>query len=379
MLLLVASTVIGSLAFAQGARHEFRLEYREAIDWSKGEGGLVPESLPVLWDSAAVSRPELGEGRMLSGLVRTGPDSHLALAWCEERLLLHADLNHNGDLSDDLPLEVVRDDAGRLPLLFLHVSPVSGAGTGKARIDLIPSAQEGKGWAAARITSGWEGEVEFDNRRWRLSAFGDLDGNFTGPEDAISLRLLDEEAVATGVFKVPPQLGLGGRLYNFSLRFKEGGEGDVVVASFEECTIPTKPCEFRADDLACAVFQRFQGHEPTLAIVVHRPSGAIPFPIGTYRGLSKHDLVDHPSPLLIHDFLQVNPDKKAIWHSPGPFRHDLEVTRSGARSLDVEYALLRGDGWAYDEYDFGRVLSEVPTFSVYRGREKIASGEFRPG
>ena len=148
------------------------------------------------------------------------------------------------------------------------------------------------------------------------------------------------------------------------------------MASFLEIEVPTVPCEFSDEHLVSAVLEREGEDDPSTAIVLHRPLGSVPVPEGSYSCLVGWNVVGSPTPLLALDWLDVIAGGDNAMPSRGPLGHHLEVTRNGARSLEVEYFFMQGDG---EKYGGGAIDSKIPTFSVYRGREKIASGEFRPG
>ena len=81
-----------------------------------------------------------------------------------------------------------------------------------------------------------------------------------------------------------------------------------------------------------------------------------------------------PRPELKQNWIEVGEDKPAVLKAGAPLKQILKAERQG-RALELDYKLLGIGGEKYVNSD----SNKPPTFTVYKGGKRIASGEFEYG
>lgn len=366
--LVFACVLVTPRASAQEAAQEFRLEYDEDLDWVVSHTGAVRwASIWVLrWDSKLSLVMELSMEPVLRGTIELRENAEVALAWDSKRRVLHADLNGNGNLGDDEPVEVPQLESDSLARSEC-VLDLDGP-HGRARLVLVPDV-EPEGWSNARLVSGWTGEIEIDDRRWRISVFDDLDSRLSvaAEGDAMSLTPVVEEEVSTGPFLLPNRLGFGGGLHELTPRFEGEGNDRVVILELRPAEATLVPCDPHDEHLAMGIFE-YTRTESNIIVVAHRPAGEFLLPAGSCETVLLWDVIGGGRPMPLSAGTLVSPESPLVLPYRGPVRRHLETRRRGVDLLEIEHQLLDADGKDIDRWiPFHHLLF----LSVYRDREQI--------
>lgn len=380
IILLVLLSVLMTFAVAaqeQGAEatRVFRLEFKpegfelEADrDFGQAEYSFKKE-------------PAYSGGKITRGAILLNEDlkETIGYAWDSDGGKLYIDQNRNGDLTDD-PDSVFSDGTRNEfseGYTFHNVRLTRGDGASGipyiVEIELSSMPFLG-GMATTTIHSGWQGDLDLPEGKWRLEVVDNLDG-IIGPDDQVFLYPADRGRPGTsdnadfakwyypgkGVF-------FANRERRLVFTFAEGAlEAAVTEASPQlgELKIEGK-------------FIRQLQLDGPCRILLDTPGETERIPIGKYkvsRILLQGGETQWTSCSPGNTFVQIAETAPASLKLGGPLQNTLTAERISSR-LDFSYAVV---GIGGEKYDFERDYLNPPCVLLCRGDTRTRLGAFEYG
>ena len=355
-----------------------------SLDYARSGFSL---NLPVELDNEKMvfeKEPDFGGRAIVRGTVRAGEDGKalIGFAWDRVQAKLYVDLNRNLDLTDDvggafnsrdksvfqtfsdIPIELELGGV-KLPYL-LEVS--------------FYSYQPSRPRPSARVRSGFSGEIELYGKKWCLGIADGMDGNISH-EDRLVLRPYGDQSLTSWELAYPLNVAenvcLDGRSYALSFSFEQQKTKPVLQVTFAEQQLPMGRLDIQGKFIVRMVLADGQA-----VIVMDRPKGEVDVPVGEYRG---RDLVldDGAGKMLraerfaaMNDDIRIRQGQSTPLKIGGPLNNSVNVQRAG-NILRLNYRLVGVGGLDYQPLA-GRPDS-APSFGIFQGERKIASGTFEYG
>lgn len=380
------------------------LEYQE-LGYSFMNSGLTFERQ----SGPFKKEPDLGGRHVYRGAIRFGtgfgsversrsagaasPDTNhfIPFVWDYTQGKLYLDLNRNQDLTDDPEgvhgCAVKRFSRGFQMFTNVHLAFSTKAGTHRFLADLNLHNYGGNppdGYALLR--SFWQGKITLQDREWQLGWVQGLhDPIGAGKSGHLLLRPWEERNQPFSL----QDGSLDGFGFNRKLFFQSQAyeldsviepQGNAVRFKVEFKEQQTKLGELK---LTGQFIHRLILTDAPWTVVLDAPASVVKVPLGTcshYQVQLKHgskeayrDVIDRSasiSPIVISD------SKTAVLTTGGPLTNSVAISRRG-KYLDLSYQLLGADRAKY--LRLGQDRTKPPTFAIYQGGRKIASGKFEFG
>jgi len=365
------------------SRHVFRLPYME-------KGFYLRLFVPLEGTEVTFKKePDFGDHKIVRGALRTPREEKefLCFAWDVSELKLYLDLNRNLDLTDD-PSGVFQGQGkkyqqsfhnvrfkslnSRIPLLY-HVT----MSFSDYRVYGIPLR------CVVYVRSGWQGDIGLYGRKWQLRVVDNLDG-IIGPDDIMTLRPYkegQEEPVEFSSYDrlYPPQrIFFDGHDYDLEFGFEPGAGGSQLVATFKELQSPLGALEMKGSHIRRLILREGKNRDTSL-VLLDLPGNRVLVPARVYN--RQRIFLDGGEIFRVlyansQNEISVIQDKVTPLKLGIPLTHTVEMSRH-ATELMLDYQLVGVGGERY--VNFGKDFRNRPTFTIYRGKDKIGSGSFEYG
>lgn len=321
--------------------------------------------------------PALGNGTITRGKLFIGPRPEDAMLFILDstRPVLYLDLNGNSDLSDDPSGVFVGKHQSTQYYIFHPVTIALPRGDGLARytiglrFDLPRSTATMFG-----IFSGWQGRIELGGKPHSMAIVDNLDG-MVGEGDLLFLKVSGTEerirwhGETADSWDIPaaPTLFINGYSYELSLEFGKQ-DGDATV-TFTPTPPPMGALEIEGRYIARLILVGSR------TVVWDHPHTHIPVPADTYSHCYIFLHGGKSAGVLVANLpgITVPENGTATLKAGAPLTHVIETEnrRKGVRLRST----LQGVGG--EEYGTAkRDHRQRPHFAVYRGRKRVAGGQF---
>ncbi len=224
------------------------------------------------------------------------------------------------------------------------------------------------------VHSGWSSNLELDGRSWWLTIVDNLDGRIDA-QDRLFLRDLQTATrMRTHECSVPQVLFVGGRTFAMDYAFRQAGSDIVLEAGMTEVQVPRGQLKVDAKGCRGIVLR-----EDRRIVLLSGQEGTLSVPAGRYR-VDNCLLEPGPDQWRFPEFVEcaqgvsVQPGQTASLRLGPPLHNAIAVTRD-RNLLRLKYRLTGAGGELYECDDF----THPPSFCVYKGSIKIASGPFGGG
>jgi hypothetical protein len=322
----------------------------------------------------SVFRGELSFGGRVAGAI--------PFIWDRSQGKLYLDLNLNRDLTDD---GVFTDSSRRLFQVFtnVHLAFKTASGTRPVLVDLNLAGYGSRiPGAYAMLRSFWQGKISLQGQDWQV---GVIENIASGPTPGYlllrrwqnrneQLSLMDGSLDA---FAFPTNLYFLNQAYKVTCAAEP--EGTPPRLRLELTEQPAKLGELR---LTGAFLDRVILDPGDYTVVWDAPGPVVKAPVGRYplhRVRLKHGNAEacrSPVSMLPIPGVTVSESQSTALQIGGPLTNSVTVSHRG-RQLVFVYQLVGADRVQYRLARQDR--SEPPTFTVYQGNKRIASGKFEFG
>lgn len=379
-LLIIGCSISATASAGPGQRrHVFRLQAKPDGFALTVHVGLQPRA--ITFDK----EPDFGERDIVRGYVPTASSRRRAVryyAWDRSERKLHVDLNGNLDLTDDSS-GVYQAGAVGLWQTFegIRVKDMHDGVPVEYVFDMSFRAGAEACWVTVR--SGWEGDIELGGRRYHLSIADNMDGAF-GRKDVFILRgnhgyTLPDGPGADTLNTVPGSLFINGCHYDLTFAFEAGKSGTEVTVTSTESQPVMGELKIDGKQIQRLILQQTRpGGGPGVAIL-DVPGSTVMVPAGQYdRPVVFLDAGSSCGTLRAWGSKRVSikPNATATLKIGAPLSSTVRIKRE-AGSLRLGYELLGVGGEQYTVPS--RANRNAPTFAIYKGLKRIASGSFEYG
>jgi hypothetical protein len=363
--------------------HVFRLPFQEI-------GFRLRLSVPLEGrDIIFKKEPDFGDRQIIRGAIPAGREEKefLCFAWDVSELKLYLDLNRNLDLTDD-PSGVYRGRGkkyqqtfsrvrfesinSQVPLLYhvtVHFSQSSLIGT--------PIR------CFVTVHSGWLRDIDPYGKKWQLAVVDNLDG-IIGPEDIMTLRPYrgsNEYPVGFSGYDHldPPQrIFFDGHDYDLAFGFEPSAEGSKLVATFRESISPLGTLEMNGSSISRLILKEGKDRDSSV-VLLDFPGNKALVPARVYKW--QRIILDGGEIYVVlyadgQNEISVNINKVTPLNLGTPLIHTVDMSRQGTE-LILDYQLVGVGGEKYGQVR--RDFKNRPTYVIYRGENKLASGSFEYG
>ncbi len=328
--------------------------------------------------------PDFGRRHIIRGSIPFGSNkkNYLGFAWDRANYKLYIDLNSNRDLTDD-PNGIFTCKEKRIPNQYFRDIPLSlqkGALRLPYTIQMSMFYYGGNASCSVTIRSGYSAEIELDGRRWHVGIVDNMNGNIApGDQFFLSPRNLDfTKGRRLQELRIPKSIYLDSHNYDVSFEFKQGTKTPILQLRLKESKKPMGKLNIAGKHIArLALESRYS------TVLLHYPPQNVSIPVGDYHCSSvylycKDAGLFNPQRLYgtKKKSISVTEDGAATLKAGGPLKNTVEITRSGT-TLNLGYKLIGIDNKSYTRLS-GRT-DKPPTFTIYKGRRKIASDKFEYG
>jgi hypothetical protein len=363
------------------------LQYQE-VTYQLGSTTLsvAPRSLQF------AQEPEVSAGNVYRGqfTVHALGLAPMGFIWDAEAKRLVLDLNRNGDLTDDPEgiFSARESSSGGRYQVFAEVrlNGPTGDGSYPVLLDLTLTS-----YGAVRVTAAlrsfYTGQVTLQDREWQI---GIVDRLLLGPGTiegtAFLLRPWEEHEAsfrvgsgATDAIPFTPQLFFDGRAYQVRAEYELEAAPPVCRVELTEQTVALGELE-----IAGQFVRRLVLSDGPWTAVLDEPAGAVPVPAGHYGAfliqLQQAEALALPQVWPADRGIQrptvVGEGRPTVLAAGGPLTNLTQVNRR-RQHVVFHYQLVGAAGDVYRLVEQGR--QEPPGFTVYRGGQPIASGNFEFG
>ncbi len=356
--------------------------------------------------------PDLGGRHAYRGAIRFGigfgpveqsrpgaasPDTNhfIPFIWDYTQGKLYLDLNRNRDLTDDPDgvhaCAVKRFSRGFQMFTNVHLAFPTKAGTHRFLVDLnLHNYGSNPPDGNALLRSLWQGKITLQAREYQLGWVEGLhDPIGSGESGHLLLRPWEERS--------QPFSLQDGSLDGFKFRFGPNRkfffqnqaceldsvfepQGDAVRCKVEFREQQTKLGELK---LTGQFIHRLILFDAAWTVVLDAPAPVMKVPLGSYRHYQvqlkqggKQAYRDTADPGMSASPIVISDSKTAVLATGGPLTNSVIISRRG-KYLDLRYQLLGADRATY--LRLGQDRTKPPTFAIYQGGRKIASGKFEFG
>jgi hypothetical protein len=231
------------------------------------------------------------------------------------------------------------------------------------------------------ISSGYQGEIELDGRKWRLEIQDNLDGEINR-QDRFSITRAASSGEAGGGaaaysgMPVPVDLFLDGHEYQLSFAFGTGPDVPTMTADFTETRPPLGELILEGQFIRRLVL------EGAGLVILDSPTRSVLLPVDRYRVRSIYIQPAPGRPLLAASDgiriaeLSVTAGAPCHLKVGGPVESTVTAAARG-NMLRLDYALKGAGG---EQYSLGNTdRRNPPRFAIYQGNHQLASGVFSFG
>ena len=345
--------------------------------------------------------PDWGNSKIVTGALPSGRRSKdfLCFAWDIDNHTLYLDLNRNLDLTDDLAgvyqsiegtgskyqrFSNISFETAHIPVQFPH-TPVRIP----YNIDITFRKTRSKANCTVTVRSGWQGDIELDGKKMRLTVKDNLDGIIkTG--DRLFMVPCDyneqysAEPTIYNRFIVPRSLSFGEHEYKLAYDFGHDEEKSRLKVTFTDSPHPAGKLRINGRNIKRLILKESSVKGSSM-VILDSPASEVQIPAGTYN--YQIVILDGGNPFGIFystftNKLTVSDKETAILQTGTPLANTVRVNRSGP-ILHLDYILSGSGGEKYlrlisrDNYLANEETQ--PVFSIYCNGENIVSGSFRYG
>ncbi len=386
LLILVPSLLADAPGASEGepeSRHVFRLPFKE-------KGFYLRLFVPLEGSEVTFKKePDFGDHKVIRGSIPAARDEKdfLCFAWDVSELKLYLDLNRNLDLTDD-PSGVFQGQGKKYQQSFHNVRFKSINSQVPLHYQVTVNFSDYRIYGiplrcVVNVRSGWQGDVGLNGRKWQLRVADNLDG-IIGPEDVLTLRPYEEGQKEPVDFSSydrldPPQkIFFDGHDYDLAFGFEPGTGGSQLVATFTESPSPLGTLEMKGSHIRRLILRGGRDNELSL-VLMDSPGNEVLVPARVYN--RQRIFLDGGEIFRVllsfcRNEISVIQDKVTPLKLGVPLTHTVEMSRHGTE-LMLDYQLVGMGGERYINY--GRNPRNRPTFTIYRGENKIGSGSFEYG
>jgi len=312
-------------------------------------------------------------------LLNRDRNENIGYAWDSDGGKLYIDQNRNGDLTDDP--DGVFSDGTRSEFTeeytFHNVRLTQGDGVSNIpyviEIGLSSVAFLG-GMTTTTIHSGWQGDLDLPEGRWRLEVADNLDG-VIGPDDLVFLYPADRNRPGTSDdtdfakwYQPGKPVFFGHRKRNLAFAFKE----DALEVAITESSPPLG--ELRIEGKSIRQLQL----DGPCRVLLDTPGETERIPLGKYkvsRVLVQGGENVWASSRPENVFLQIADAAPASLKVGGPLQNTLKAERLSSR-LDFSYSTVGVGG---EPYELKRDYANPPRVLLCKGDARTPLGSFEYG
>jgi hypothetical protein len=366
-----------------GSRYDFRLAFKE-------KGFYLRLFVPLEGSEVTFKKePDFGDRKIIRGALPAAREEKefLCFAWDVSELKLYLDLNRNLDLTDD-PSGVFQGQGKKYQQSFHNVRFKSINSQVPLHYHVTVSFSDYRIYGVplrcvVYVRSGWQGDIELYGRKWQLRVADNLDG-IIGPEDVLTFRPYkegQEEPVDFSSYDRldPPQrIFFDGHDYDLGFGFEPSTGGSQLVAIFTESPSPLGTLEMKGSHISRLILREGIDSDSSL-VLLDLPGNRVLIPARVYN--RQRIFLDGGEIFRVlyansQNEISVIQDKVTPLKLGIPLTHTVEMSHHGTE-LMLDYQLVGVGGERYVNY--GKDFRNRPTFTIYRGKDKIGSGSFEYG
>lgn len=372
----------GAMFAAAGDEHTFEMQWQKD-GFSDSVSSRLDRTEPF------AKEPDFGQREILRGELSIGPSEKrelMGFAWDKSEGKLYADLNRDGDLTND-PNGVLETSDSRngqycnqnFPTFPVSFSTVQGVYHYRLRAFLQKYAERYKN-ALFYVDSGYAGTTELYGRRWTFKVVDKLAGAI-GQGNQWSVFSADN-SISNSIrsLPLPMSLFLDGRCYDISFEFKKSEKPSPSLwCTLREKTVPTGKLRVEGKWI-----QRLVLGDGQILILSEPVEGVATVPAGNFTvkqcSLNYDPTLPEVSPIRLEEIKVYVPDSnEGVLRIGGPLNSQVRVQRMG-KVLKFDYELIGAGGEKYDAQQVTRYdNSKKPSVAIYKGNMLLATGEFEFG
>lgn len=380
LVMLGVCLAAGSVGAAPGDEHAFELTWREDGFWKT-------VSCPMGQTKPFASEPDFEGREIVRGTFEVGSADQreeVGFVWDYSKGQMYVDLNRDGDLTNDPNGIVESPDDREGTYISQSFEPfpfemTTSEGVYPYRISAnLTRYRSQHAYGQVNIQSGYEGDVELGEQRWRFRIADLLRGRIQENEQLDVWPV--EKGGANRIDSVPKakRLFLDGRCYELEFAFDLSGGGRPVLRGLlREQEVPMAALRIEGERISRLVF----GNQDMLILPeLEAGEEGRPVPAGefTCRSLTLKAGDLQASPARVEDlWMKAEPGETAVFRAGAPLESRVTVKRMGG-VLQFGFELV---GIGGESYDASNVLSyeKRPSVSIYKGDLLLSSGQFEFG
>ncbi len=310
--------------------------------------------------------PALQGKHIARGLIPTIPPTPLLRNFTDGELYLKADHGQDFTTGPFAMYKAQCKDGVHVIFEGLQVSTQQGARAIPYTVDVFTYRTVFTG--RLTVCSGWSGTLERGGKSWRFTIIDNLDGRIDGQD---RLHLTDIPLSPQASYHdcpVPQVLSLDGHTYNLDFSFQPAESSVILEAVLTEVQLPMGVLKIEAGECRALDLQDDRHH-----LLLSNPQGTVSVPAGNYR-VDDCVLRSQGMPLRFAGsgrVVFVRPAQTTSLRLGLPLCNTIEATRD-RNLLHLTYQLIGSGG---EVYRLGG-LRHLPSFRIYQGPFRIASGSF---
>ena len=392
--------------------HTFNLSYKD-------DGFSLRVHIRIEGSEIAFKKePDFGEHEIVYGALPTGREKkdYLCFALDATDKRLYLDLNRNLDLTDD-PAGIFvgfdrKNHANSWRLMTfknIHLDVPGSLTSLQYRIDLRFNKVGKQITLSATVRSGWQGDVGFDEKLWRMSVVDNMDGSINH-RDIIILRpntdtinnnkqssLSKKDYIKKAIYKAQTSLSyqlpvtrnlfFNGHNFDLAFNFASSDENKKLTVHFTEKHPPLGKLILEGEHIKRLTLEQGNTNEDDVLVILDSPPPEVHIPAGTFikqkvileTKQSKGQISSECRQKLL-----ISEEKPATLKIGGPLNNSIKISRNGPY-LKLDYVLVGNGEEPYHRQvqalpaQFVADRKSPPQFAVYNGDKKIASGSFEYG
>jgi hypothetical protein len=361
------------------------------LEYQEKKSGVINWTVSVTTQITPFKKePAPASGKIVRGVLEIGANSSNAIPflWQRDPGKLYLDLNRNQDLTDD-PSGVFlsRKENGVYYQTFANVHLVLETTFGRCPVlaDLTFWDNGSEPNCHLWVRSLWQGKLTLQGRDWQVGIVQNVlneSGSFENSR--LVLRPWEKRDQPYSIYdgslasvRFSRNVFLNGHAYQLEwLARSQNGEPKPVL-QFTEQSVPLGKLNLPGQDIRRLVLSG-----GPYRVILDQPSAVVKIPTGNYSEpeilLETNGATAFSTADVSHCDKQVSINDKtpAILNVGGPLTNSVIATGHG-RDLRLDYRLVGIGGEMYQRTFQNR--SKPPSFAVYQGAKKIASGTFEFG
>ncbi|HEY9174439.1 MAG TPA: hypothetical protein VI136_19320 [Verrucomicrobiae bacterium] len=337
--------------------------------------------------------PSLAAGKIQRGRLDFRPRREPALGfiWDPPQAKLYLDINGNDDLTDDtngvFTCRTKSSDERYQLFTDIRLAAQTNPAASPLLLDLN-FRQYSSLYVSASLRSFYAGKTTLADRDWQV---GIIEKPYSDPNSLRDASLLfrswDSRTQAFGAddgrlqaFPLPKTLCFGGHSYRVTATWESATEAKGVRLEFAEEPVPLGGLKINGDYIRRALLM-----DASRTVVLDAPTGTVPVPVGSYTSYQVHLQQSESSASLKDSFshrgvtstITVQSNKPGTLVAGGPLTNTVTLRRRG-NLLVMEHRVVGAGGEAY-QLDGGANYEHPPTFAVFSGEKRLATGKFEFG